>query len=221
MNKHLSVSEISEPPLLMLFLAAFSLVFNLCFPQYTASAHAEGQKFAHDKSLSQNVIALNEAKVALATKQEMPEAAQKEENSAPINTPVAITSVGNPAPKAKKTASAKPKSVSRAVQTDAVAQTAASSKWVTVTAYSSTVDQCDADPFTTAKGTHVRDGIIAINGVDFGTKVKFPSLFGDKVFVVEDRMNSRYNSNHADIWFASTEQARQFGIRKLEMVIVS
>jgi 3D (Asp-Asp-Asp) domain-containing protein len=45
-------------------------------------------------------------------------------------------------------------------------------------------------------------------------------MYGDKIFVVEDRMSPRY-SNRADIWFATREEARHFGVRKLEMVIVS
>jgi 3D (Asp-Asp-Asp) domain-containing protein len=93
-------------------------------------------------------------------------------------------------------------------------------KVVTVTAYSSTVDQCDSSPFITASGSRVRDGIIATNALSFGTKVKFPSVFGDKVFVVEDRMNARY-SDRADIWFETREEAKQFGVKRLEMVIVS
>src|SRR5438128_8379875 len=43
---------------------------------------------------------------------------------------------------------------------------------VRATAYSSTRDQTDASPFVTASGTRVRDGIIAINGLKFGTKVR-------------------------------------------------
>ena len=94
------------------------------------------------------------------------------------------------------------------------------SKWVTVTAYSSTVDQCDSSPFITANGTRVRDGIIATNALAFGTKVKFPSVYGDKIFTVEDRMNKRYY-DRADIWFETREEAKMFGIKKLEMVVVS
>lgn len=90
---------------------------------------------------------------------------------------------------------------------------------ITVTAYSSTVDQCDDTPFITANGTHVRDGIIAANSLAFGTKVQFPDVFGDKIFVVEDRMNARY-SDRADIWFETREEAKQFGIKKLRMIVL-
>ena len=52
-----------------------------------------------------------------------------------------------------------------------------------VTAYSSTPDQTDATPFITANGTTVHDGIIAANWLKFGTRVRIPDMFGDKVFI--------------------------------------
>lgn len=85
--------------------------------------------------------------------------------------------------------------------------------WVTVTAYSSTVDQTDSDPFTTASGAKVRDGIIAWNGVPFGTELRLPSHFGDKVFVVKDRLNPRASRYHVDIWMPTREAAKQWGAR--------
>lgn len=83
---------------------------------------------------------------------------------------------------------------------------------VPVTAYSSEVGQTDSTPFTTASGTTVRDGIVAANFLPIGTKVKFPDLYGDKVFVVEDRMNARYNK-HMDIWMPETADAKNFGLQ--------
>ena len=83
---------------------------------------------------------------------------------------------------------------------------------IPVTAYSSTVDQCDDDPFTTANGDHVYDGGIATNFLPFGTKVKIPEYFGDKVFTVNDRMNKRYDYR-ADVWMETREEAIQFGIQ--------
>ncbi len=84
---------------------------------------------------------------------------------------------------------------------------------VSMTAYSSTVDQCDDDPFTTAHGTKVRDGIVAANFLPFHTKVRIPELFGDKIFEVEDRMNSRY-TNRVDIWMTTRQEALSFGVRR-------
>ena len=88
-----------------------------------------------------------------------------------------------------------------------------------VSAYNSEVAQTDDSPFITAKGTHVRDGIVATNILPFGTRVKIPSMFGDKVFVVEDRMNSRYQ-NHMDIWMENKQDALKFGRRTLEVEVI-
>ena len=83
---------------------------------------------------------------------------------------------------------------------------------VKITAYSSTVDQCDDDPFVTASGHHVEDGIIAANFLPFNTKVRIPAIYGDKVFVVKDRMNRKYD-DRVDIWFNDTQEAINFGIK--------
>lgn len=91
---------------------------------------------------------------------------------------------------------------------------------VTVTAYSSTVDQTDSDPFTTANGTKVRDGIMAWNGVPFGTQVRFPGFFNDKVFVVTDRLNARATHYHMDIWMPTREEAIQWGARHIRAEIL-
>ena len=83
---------------------------------------------------------------------------------------------------------------------------------VSMTAYNSEVGQTDDSPFTTADGSHVRDGIIAANFLPFGTKVRFPTLFGDRVFEVRDRMNARYTSR-IDIWMVNKKDAMQFGLK--------
>jgi 3D (Asp-Asp-Asp) domain-containing protein len=90
---------------------------------------------------------------------------------------------------------------------------------IAVTAYSSTVDQCGADPFTTATGTQVRDGVIAANFLPMGTKVRFPDQFGNKIFVVEDRMAARY-WQRADIWMPTREAAKQWGVRHVRIEIL-
>jgi len=82
-----------------------------------------------------------------------------------------------------------------------------------ITAYSSTEDQTDDTPFITASGKRVADGIIAINGMKFGTKVRIPSLYGEKVFEVQDRMHARKGTRHADIWMESREKAVDFGAK--------
>jgi 3D (Asp-Asp-Asp) domain-containing protein len=90
---------------------------------------------------------------------------------------------------------------------------------VITTAYSSTIEQTDNSPFITATGSHVRDGIVACNFLKFGTRVRFPDYFGDKIFVVEDRMALR-NSHKIDIWMPSRELAMQFGVRNLNVEIL-
>lgn len=91
---------------------------------------------------------------------------------------------------------------------------------VTLTAYSSTPDQTDDTPFTTASNTQVRDGIVAANFLPFGTKIMIPELFGDKVFVVEDRMHRRF-SDRVDVWFEHRETAVKFGIQEAEILVIA
>jgi len=87
-----------------------------------------------------------------------------------------------------------------------------------VTAYSSDVWQTDGDPCRTANGfnlcEHGIEDSVAANFLPFGTKIKMPDVFGDKVFVVRDRMNPRYN-DYIDIWFKDREEAKIFGIKVL------
>ena len=54
--------------------------------------------------------------------------------------------------------------------------------------------------------------MVAANWLPMGTKVRIPAFFGDKIFVVEDRMHAR-NAEKLDIWFASTDAARNFGVK--------
>ncbi|MFH1253054.1 MAG: hypothetical protein V1664_01855 [Candidatus Uhrbacteria bacterium] len=83
---------------------------------------------------------------------------------------------------------------------------------IPITAYSSEVGQTDSTPFITASGTTVRRGVIAANFLPIGTRVRFPDLYGDEVFIVEDRMNQRYNKR-IDIWMEETADARNFGLQ--------
>lgn len=81
---------------------------------------------------------------------------------------------------------------------------------VVLTAYSSTIAQTDDTPFITASGAFVREGIVAANFLPMGTKIKIPDLYGDKVFVVEDRMHPR-KKYQVDIWFPDYWDALNFG----------
>lgn len=90
---------------------------------------------------------------------------------------------------------------------------------IVVTAYNSEPGQTDDTPFITAFGTEVRDGIVATNFLPKGTLVRFPKLFGNKLFVVEDRMNERYYY-HMDIWMVEKTDAVKFGVKFTEMEIL-
>jgi len=85
---------------------------------------------------------------------------------------------------------------------------------VVITAYSSSPWETDGDPYLTAAGTWVREGIVANNLLPFGTKIKIPEIYGDKVFVVEDRMHWKKGYYHVDIWFASYGEAKNFGAKR-------
>ena len=92
---------------------------------------------------------------------------------------------------------------------------------VIVTAYSSTERQTDDTPFITASGSLVRPGIVANNMLPFGTKIKLPEIFGDKVFVVEDRLNWEKGKYHIDVWFETEKEAINFGAKLSEMEILN
>ena len=91
--------------------------------------------------------------------------------------------------------------------------------YMRITAYSSSPDETDSTPFITAMGTEVHDGIVATNILPFGTKIQIPSLFGDKIFTVEDRMNRRMK-DVMDIWMPSKEKALRFGANYADIVIL-
>ncbi|MCP6726958.1 MAG: 3D domain-containing protein [Patescibacteria group bacterium] len=90
---------------------------------------------------------------------------------------------------------------------------------VMVTAYSSTESQTDSTPFITASGTWVREGIVAANFVPIGTRIKLPELYGEKVFIVEDRMHPR-KKYQVDIWFPSYIEAKNFGAKLVDVEIL-
>ncbi len=94
--------------------------------------------------------------------------------------------------------------------------------WITVTAYSSTVDQCDGNPCITANGfnlcQHNKEDVVAANFLPFGKMIKMPDYFGEQVFTVQDRMNARYYYR-LDVWMKTREAAKQFGVKKLKVEV--
>jgi len=90
---------------------------------------------------------------------------------------------------------------------------------VLITAYSSSIDETDNTPLITASGNYVRPGVAAANFLAFGTKVRLPKIFGNQIFIVEDRLHEK-NNDRVDIWFPSKEEALRFGSQISEMEIL-
>jgi 3D (Asp-Asp-Asp) domain-containing protein len=95
----------------------------------------------------------------------------------------------------------------------------------TITAYNSEAAQTDDTPCITANGfdvcAHNEEDTIAANFLKFGTKVQIPELFGDRIFIVRDRMNKRY-SDRVDVWMKEKSDARQFGVKvaKIQVIVI-
>jgi 3D (Asp-Asp-Asp) domain-containing protein len=89
-----------------------------------------------------------------------------------------------------------------------------------VTAYSSDPWQTDDSPLITASGAKVKDGVVANNLLPFGTKIKIPEIYGDKIFVVKDRMSWKKSYYHLDIWFPDYRQAKNFGAKRVYVEIL-
>lgn len=85
---------------------------------------------------------------------------------------------------------------------------------VIISAYSSEEGQTDDTPLITANGTLVKDGVVANNMLPFGTKIKIPGLYGNKIFTVADRMHPRKGNYKVDIWFPTREEAINFGVKE-------
>ena len=112
------------------------------------------------------------------------------------------------------------KNASYVAKTSIEAQKTVKKIQVKVTAYSSAPEETDDTPFITASGKYVSDGIIANNMLPFGTRVRIPDLYGDKVFTVEDRMNKKKSDYHIDIWMPSKPLAVNFGVKTAEIEIL-
>lgn len=110
---------------------------------------------------------------------------------------------------------------------------------VAATAYSSDPWQTDATPCLPAMNfdlcehykTYGEEESIAANFLPLGTKVRFPDMYGNKIFTVRDRMNKRYNYANIgyyriDFYMAAVDKqgeidantartkARNFGFKK-------
>lgn len=63
--------------------------------------------------------------------------------------------------------------------------------------YNAEESQTDGNPYRTASGRIVKDGIVANNCLEFGTKI---DVEGVGVLEVQDRMNSRYGCDDFDVF---------------------
>jgi 3D (Asp-Asp-Asp) domain-containing protein len=89
---------------------------------------------------------------------------------------------------------------------------------VVVTAYTSSPEETDSTPHITASGSYAQYGVAAANFLAIGTKIRIPEHFGGQIFVIEDRLNSRYN-DRVDIWLPAKEDARNFGVQVSDVEI--
>lgn len=101
---------------------------------------------------------------------------------------------------------------------------------VVATSYSSEAAQTDNTPCIPAMwkfnlcdyfaATGIED-TIAANFLPLGTKVRFPELYGDKIFVVRDRMNAKYNGkSRIDFWKSTKSSAVKFGVQRMTMEVL-
>lgn len=88
-----------------------------------------------------------------------------------------------------------------------------------VSAYTSRRVETDSTPFITATGEWVRWGIVASNKFPLGTRLRFPELYGNEEFVVEDCMNERYK-NSVDIWLPSLDLVPTVGSEERRVEVV-
>lgn len=93
-----------------------------------------------------------------------------------------------------------------------------SEKFLTVvTAYSSSLDETSGDPWITASGERVREGIVACSRkYPFGTRLV---IEGD-VYECLDRLAPRYDTR-VDIWMPSKDAALTYGAREMWVEVLT
>ncbi len=86
----------------------------------------------------------------------------------------------------------------------------------TVTAYSSSPGETWGDPFITASGRRVFDGLVACpRAISFGTNVRI----GDRTYQCYDRLHRKYDDRF-DIWMSTKNAALVFGKRQLRVEVI-
>ena len=91
--------------------------------------------------------------------------------------------------------------------------------YITVTAYTSRVEETDDSPFVAAWGDEVYWGMLASNAFPKNTLIQIPDYFGSKVFTILDRMNPRYYY-HLDIWMPDLNNAKTWGSKYIKIVVL-
>lgn len=91
--------------------------------------------------------------------------------------------------------------------------------YITVTAYTSRVEETDDSPFVAAWGDKVYWGMLASNAFPKNTLIQIPDYFGSKVFTILDRMNPRYYY-HLDIWMPDLNNAKTWGSKYIKIVVL-
>ena len=187
-----------EPPLILPILAIISIILYSIFPQYSIAAKTNNNtKIKINQNRLSDSRNFDYPRRSMALVQQSAFLAQSSHEKAEVKNKERYQKFIGPRENIKIV----PKKKMR----------------VLATAYSSTVDQCDPTPLITANGTHVHDGTLAANFLKFGTKVKFPTLYGDKIFTVEDRMKS---NRKVDIWFPTRREAMNFGAKVIEIEVL-
>lgn len=90
----------------------------------------------------------------------------------------------------------------------------------TLTSYTSLAGLTDSSPFVTASGSRVHMGTVAANCLAFGTRIQIPELYGDAIFVVEDRLHPRKGCGMIDVWLPTYAEAKQFGVKHAEVKVL-
>ncbi len=86
----------------------------------------------------------------------------------------------------------------------------------TVTAYSSSPAETWGDPFITASGRRVFDGVVACpRALPFGTEVRID----DRTYQCYDRLHRKYD-HRFDIWMSTKNAALAFGKRQLRVEVI-
>jgi 3D (Asp-Asp-Asp) domain-containing protein len=88
---------------------------------------------------------------------------------------------------------------------------------MTVTAYTSSVDECDDTPFITASQDSCRLGVVAADTMfKFGTKLLINGYNDGRPCIVLDR-GSKIKGYSLDVWMKTKKEARVWGRRKIKV----